>query len=123
MAHGDFTHIEIPADDVERAKHFYGELFGWIFQTVPGSETYPMFTPPSGEQSLGDAIGKRGEMAPEKVRDYVQVDSIEAALPRVTELGGSVIEDKREVPGMGWYAVVNDSEGNDLGLWERAPGR
>jgi hypothetical protein len=24
MAHGDFTHIEIPADDVERAKHFYG---------------------------------------------------------------------------------------------------
>jgi len=29
MPHGDFTHIEIPADDLERAKRFYGELFGW----------------------------------------------------------------------------------------------
>jgi predicted enzyme related to lactoylglutathione lyase len=24
---------------------------------------------------------------------------------------------------MGWYAVVDDSEGNELGLWERATDR
>ena len=115
--------FELGVEDADKARDFYGELFGWTFEAVPGFETYPMFTPPSGAQSLGGAIGKRGEMAPEKVRDYVEVDSIEAALPRVTELGGSVIEEKREVPGMGWYAVVDDSEGNELGLWERATDR
>ena len=123
MQHGDFMHIEIPADDVERAKRFYGELFGWTFEAMPGWETYPMFTPPSGEQGLGGAIGKRGEMAPEQVRDYIGVDSIDDALPRVTELGGMVKEQKAEVQGIGWYAVITDSEGNEFGLWERAADR
>jgi len=59
-------------------------------------------------------------MAPEKLRAYVWVDSIDEALPRVTELGGSVVEAKREVPGMGWYAVIRDTETNEIALWETA---
>lgn len=31
MAHG-IVHFEIPADDIARAKRFYGDLFGWTFQ-------------------------------------------------------------------------------------------
>lgn len=123
MPHGDFTHIEIPADDLERAKRFYGELFGWSFQTAPGFEGYEMFTPPSGGEQLGGAIGQRGSMAPEQVRDYIEVSSIDETLPRVTELGGTVVEAKSEVPEMGWYAVITDSEGSQFGLWERMPGR
>jgi uncharacterized protein len=121
MKHGDFTHIEIPADDTERAKRFYGEMFGWSFDQPPGFEGYFMFTTPAGQEGLGGAIGKRGEMAPEKVRSYVHVDSIDATLPKVTELGGSVVEEKREVPGQGWYAVFVDTEGNELALWESTP--
>ena len=71
----------------------------------------------------GGAIGQRGSMAPEQVRDYIEVSSIEETLPRVNELGGSVVEGKSEVPGMGWYAVITDSEGSQFGLWERMPGR
>ena len=120
MQHGDFTHIEIPADDPARAKAFYAGLLGWAFQEVPGFEGYHMFTTPAGEEGVGGAIGKRGEMAPEKLRTYVWVDSIDETLPRVAELGGSVVEPKREVPGMGWYAVLNDSEGNEIAIWETA---
>lgn len=27
--HGEFSHIELPAGDVERAKSFYSNVFGW----------------------------------------------------------------------------------------------
>jgi predicted enzyme related to lactoylglutathione lyase len=32
------VHFEIPADDVERAKSFYGSVFDWELQTVPMGE-------------------------------------------------------------------------------------
>lgn len=121
MHHGDFTHIEIPADDPDRAKAFYTGLLGWTFQEMPGFEGYHMFTTPAGQDGVGGAIGKRGEMAPERLRTYVRVDSVDESVPRAQELGGSLIEPKREVPGMGWYAVINDPEGNEIALWETVP--
>ena len=121
MQHGDFTHVEIPADDADRAQRFYNGLFGWSFATPDGFEGYYMFTTPVGQEGMGGAIGKRGEMAPEKLRTYVHVDSIDDTLPKVTELGGTVVEGKAEVPRMGWYAVFSDTEGNELALWESAP--
>jgi predicted enzyme related to lactoylglutathione lyase len=121
MQQGDFTHIEIPADDADRAQRFYNGLFGWSFEVPAGFEGYYMFTTPVGEEGMGGAIGKRGEMAPDKLRTYVHVDSIDASMAKVTELGGTVVEGKGEVPGMGWYAVFTDTEGNELALWESTP--
>ena len=122
MKHGDFTHIEIPADDPERAKAFYGELFGWSFAPeIAGFEGYHMFSTPVGENGTAGAIGKRGEMAPEKLRVYVHVDSIDDTLAKLANAGGSVVEGKGEVPGQGWYAVFSDTEGNELALWESTP--
>ena len=48
--------------------------------------------------------------------------STEQLMAKVEELGGSVVVEKTEVPGMGWYAAVNDSEGSEIGLWESLPG-
>lgn len=123
MRHGEFTHIEIPADDLPRAKRFYGDLFGWQFEDVPGYEGYTLFVTASGPDGTGGAIGTRGEQAPDRVRNYVHVDSIDDLLPRLTELGGRLLDAKSEVPDMGWYAVVADTEGNEFALWESAPGR
>ena len=121
MKHGDLTHLEIPADDPDRARDFYQRLFGWSFQQMPGYEGYHLFTTPVGEEGMGGAIGKRGESAPEKLRPYVWVDSIDATLPLVEEAGGTVVEAKAEVPGQGWYAVLADTEGNEIALWESTP--
>jgi predicted enzyme related to lactoylglutathione lyase len=119
MQNGDFTHLEIPADDPGRAKAFYQTVFGWTFPPeIPGFEGYHMFTTPVGQEGLGGAIGKRGEMAPEKVRVYVNVASVDDTLARITELGGTVVEPRSEVPGQGWYGVFIDPEGNELALWE-----
>jgi predicted enzyme related to lactoylglutathione lyase len=120
MNHGDFTHVEIPADDAGRAKRFYAELFGWQFQDVPGFPDYHMFTTAAGQDGVGGAIARRSDLASARMLAYIDVDSLDEALLRVAELGGSVAGEKREVPGMGWYAVIADSEGNEIALWESA---
>jgi predicted enzyme related to lactoylglutathione lyase len=120
MAHGQITHIEFPADDVARAQKFYSELFGWTFGTIPGFDDYFMFNSGAAD-AIGGAIGKRGETAPDKLRIYIETDSIDALLPRVPELGGTVTMDKTEIPGQGWYAVINDPEGNEFAMYEGLP--
>ena len=57
-------------------------------------------------------------MAGQTVRNYISVDDIDAAIEKVKELGGTITEDKSEIPGMGWFAVGTDSEGNILALYK-----
>jgi predicted enzyme related to lactoylglutathione lyase len=121
MAHGEYTHIEIPADDSARAQRFYEGLFGWTFTSMPGFDDYFLYTTAAGEEGVGGAIGKRGASAPSAIRTYIAVDSIDETSARIAGLGGRVVEEKLEVPGQGWYSVLADSEGNEIALWERAP--
>ncbi len=121
MAHGEYTHIEIPADDPGRAQRFYEGLFGWQFVTIPEFPDYFLYTTPAGEAGVGGAIGKRGETAPDEVRNYVAVDSVDDAAAKAQELGGTLVQGKAEVPGQGWYAVITDTEGNRVALWQSLP--
>jgi predicted enzyme related to lactoylglutathione lyase len=120
MAHGEIAHVELPSDDVERAKAFYEGLFGWTIRGPQENPNYQMFT--SGPGDMGGTIGLRGQTAPpDGPRLYVTVDSIDTVLAKLDELGGSVVVGKTAVSSMGWYAAIRDSEGNELGIWEAAP--
>jgi uncharacterized protein len=119
MAHGQITHIEFPADDTGRARRFYSELLGWEFREMEGYAGYFLFN--AGTAEIGGAIGERGRSTGERLRLYAEVDSIDALLPRVTELGGGVVTGKTDIPGQGWFAVITDSEGSELGLFEALP--
>ena len=48
------------------------------------------------------------------------VRSLDAALRVVRRLGGSVTSETRTAPGIGSWALVTDTDGNDLVLWENA---
>lgn len=120
MAHGHIAHVDIPADDLARARRFYAGLFGWQIGQVPEFPDYEMYQ--SGPGDLGGGIGLRGETAPNGLRLYIAVDAIEDTLSRVEGLGGRVLIERTEVPGMGWYAAIEDSEGSEIGLWEDLPG-
>ena len=71
---------------------------------------------------MGGGIGLRGETAPQQTRVYVDVSSIDEVVAKVADLGGSIAVEKTEVPGMGWYAAIFDSEGSEIGVWENLPG-
>lgn len=117
MARGQITHIDIPADDLERAKRFYEGVAGWEIGSMPEFPDYLLFRT---SETTGGGIGKRGKTAPERVRHYIDVSSMDEIAPKVEALGGTIVQPKAEVAGQGWYLVVKDTEGNEFGLWENA---
>jgi predicted enzyme related to lactoylglutathione lyase len=119
MAHGTYNHVEIPADDPARAQKFYEGLFGWSFTEMPGFDDYYLYLTAAGRDGVGGAIGKRDESAGHTIRNYILVDSLDDAVAKAESLGGRVVAAKQEVPTQGWFAVLNDTEGNEFALWQQ----
>jgi predicted enzyme related to lactoylglutathione lyase len=119
MATGSISHIEIPTDDVERAKTFYAAIAGWEFGEMPGMDGYWTFrTSPT----TGGGLGQRGVTTGRVVRIYVDVDDLERAVAAATANGGTLITPPSDVPGQGRFAAVFDPEGNEVGLFEATAG-
>ena len=116
---GDISHIEFPADDVERAKRFYSAVAGWEFDTMEGFPDYWLFRT---SESAGGGLGKRGESVGSVIRAYINVASLEDAVAAAEANGGSVVTPPTDVPGQGRFAAVADSEGSEIGLWQNPPG-
>ena len=119
MASGTITHIEFPADDLERAKRFYTAVAGWEFGEMEGFPDYWYFRT-SEEQ--GGGLGTRGESVSTVVRAYINVNSLEDAVAAAEANGGSVVTPPTDVPGQGRFAAVIDSEGSEIGLWQNLDG-
>jgi hypothetical protein len=112
--HGAICHIEITAPDLEKARAFYGDLFGWQFQPFQPTEMY--FMTPAGSpcgcmcQGEADIAGK--------TRIYVNVDDIPATIAKASELGAKVLLPKTEIPGgHGFFAHLRAPEGNTIGIY------
>jgi len=116
------VHFDVAADDLERARKFYGELFGWKMDAPPGMTGYYLIETQglSGEAGVGGGLGKRGDPG-QRITSYVGVDSVDAYSARVDRLGGKVVQPKMTVPGWGYMAVCLDTEGNMFGLWQDDP--
>ena len=115
MATGTISHIEFPADDVERAKKFYAAVAGWDYNEMDGIPGYWLFrTAPEA----GGAVGVRGESVGDTVRVYIDVDDLEGAVEAATVNGGTVITPPSDIPGQCRYAAVRDTEGNEVGLYQ-----
>lgn len=124
------VHFEIPADDLDRAKDFYGSVFGWQLQTMPmpGGEYTIVSTTPVDEQTqlptepgaINGGMMQRDERTPGPVIT-IDVDAIDDALQQIEASGGSTVTPRTAIPGMGAFAYFKDPEGNVLGLWETTP--
>lgn len=110
------AHMEIPADDLNRAREFYADLFGWDFKEF-GESGYWLFSIERGTKPMGGGMMKR--MRPgQPILNYFDIPSIEEYSQKVKSLGGKVVVEKTTVPEMGYFCVCTDTEGNDFGLWE-----
>lgn len=121
------VHFEIPADDLERAKGFYGSVFGWRLQTMPmgdGDYTVVTTTPvdeqtqePTEPGGINGGLVPREESLTTPVLT-IDVEAIDDALAEIEVRGGTTVTSRTAIPGMGAYAYFRDPEGNVLGLWE-----
>jgi len=111
------VHLDIPADDPERASKFYSRLFDWNIELNPEFEYYMVHTQGlDGTDGPVGGIGKR--QGDQKITAYIGVPSVDEYITKVESLGGKTVAPKIAVPGMGYLAVCLDTENNTFGLWE-----
>ena len=121
------VHFEIPAEDLGRAKAFYGSVFGWQIDTMPmaGGEYTSLRTTPIDESTqmptepgaINGGMMQRDDTTPAPVIT-IDVDAIDEALKEIEASGGSTVQPRTAIPGMGAFAYFKDPEGNVMGLWE-----
>ena len=114
-------HFEIPADNVQSLAGFYTKLFGWKIEQLPGFGDYWSVRTSEAEGALGGGMMKR-QHPQQAIMNYVLVEDVAAYAAKAEELGAKVLLPKTEIPGMGWFAVIDDPQGNCLGLFQEAGG-
>ncbi len=112
-------HFEIPTDDLERARKFYTELFGWKIEKYPGSMEYWMITTTDekGEKALAGGMMRRQHQQ-QPITNYIDVPSIDEYTVKVEKIGGKVVVPKTAVPSIGYFALCLDTENNTFAIWE-----
>lgn len=122
------VHFEIHADDPDRARSFYAQVFGWSFSKWDGSmEYWAIRTGEESEPGINGGLVRRmgprpGGMQP--VGSFVctvDIPDLDATVATVAQAGGSMVVPKMPIPGVGWLAYAKDTEGNILGLMQADP--
>jgi hypothetical protein len=114
--------FDIPADDVGRAKKFYQSLLGW---KIEPAEDFPdrsqqRHSIVAGAPQVGSmhSGGLYRRMMPGGILVFVVVEDMDRVLARVEKLGGKILMPRTEIRDLGLvFGVIEDTEGNKLGLW------
>ena len=112
--------FEIPADNVERAKSFYGALFGWKIEKLPGPMEYWHIDTGGADDTPDGGLMKRQNPGQQGITNYIAVASVDESAAKVEKLGGKICMPKTEVPEMGYFVICQDPENNTFALWQRS---
>jgi uncharacterized protein len=108
---GELSYFELGVADPDRARAFYGDLFGWEFVDEGSGATIETPNIPGGLH--GGDPGASPYL-------FFRVDDLAAALDRVRELGGEVAEDLEDDPEtvarFGRFVICKDDQGSSFGL-------
>ena len=112
------AHFAINADDVERARSFYEQVFGWKF-TAWGPPDFFQIDAGVGDGAPQGALQARralDEGGPTRGFECtIAVDDVQAVIAAVTAGGGKVLMDPTTITGVGELVFVEDTEGNIVG--------
>jgi predicted enzyme related to lactoylglutathione lyase len=120
---GTFAWVDYAAEDLDSAKRFYGELFGWsldeggatstgdpyVMARLDGKDVGGMMKLPEEQAQMG---------VPPHWNSYVVVEDVDASASRVSDLGGQVHVLPMDLPEAGRIAVVADPTGAAFNLWK-----
>lgn len=109
-------HFEINAEDPERAAGFYREAFNWEIHKWDGPVDYWLITTgPDEEPGINGALLRRIDPKA-STWNTVEVGSVDEVLAKIQAAGGRIIQPKMSVPGVGYQAYCQDTEGNVFGV-------
>lgn len=114
---GCLTINELRTTDVDAARAFYGDVFGWPNETVDTGPGGPLIVAFYNDGRLNANMSATQADEPPHWRPYFTVESTETATERVRELGGTTLFGPLAIPG-GGIAIGRDPQGAVFALWE-----
>lgn len=120
MTRSSITWFEIPAVDLDRAQRFYETVLASAMrrEAIGGSQLAVFAADEGGIAGCLQHAPEPVAPSADGTRVYLDASpSLDAALARVAPAGGQVVSPKIALPpGMGYFAHIEDCEGNRVGL-------
>jgi len=113
------VHFEFWSENPGKVSEFYKEVFDWKIQDIPDLN-YHMIDTEGGDKGINGGI-----MTPQKgpwpgnMALYIDVEELAPYVEKIKAAGGKVVVEEMEVPGVGWLALFEDTDGRVLGLWKQ----
>ncbi|MEO6508672.1 MAG: VOC family protein [Patescibacteria group bacterium] len=121
------VHFEMPAEDRKRMIEFYSKVFGWQTQemgpemgdyiVVTTTESDPKTRRPTTPGAInGGFYGKDKTNLSDSPHLVVSVENTDEHIKLITEAGGKLLNGPDDIPGVGRYASLYDTEGNIISI-------
>ena len=113
--------FQIPVVNFERALKFYNKILGYQLQVMETPEFKLGIFKFDNSSGVGGSIIESKELKPSKTGTMVYLHTgtdMETILSRVNKYGGNIFMEKNQLgPKMGFYSIIEDTEGNRVGLY------
>jgi predicted enzyme related to lactoylglutathione lyase len=115
-------HFAVQADQVDRVRSFYENVFDWVFERWGPPNFYLIRTGPENDRGLQGALQERQQkLDGAGMRGFectIGVDDLDAVLALITRFGGTVVSKPFAIDGAGRLAFFHDTEGNRVGVMQ-----
>ena len=124
------VHFEMPYDDRNRMAEFYETAFGWKTQMLgEDMDNYVLATTTetdeNGPKNPGAINGGFFPKKPDWPAQYpsivIAVEDIKESISQVIDAGGKVLGEPMEIPKVGQYVSIIDTEGNRISMLQPVP--
>lgn len=122
----NIVHFAIHADDVDRARGFYENVFGWRFEPWGPPGFFNIYTGTDADPGIRGALHERHEpLSGTGMPGFectISVDDIAAIKLAVIDNGGEIVYDEMKIETVGTLVQFRDTEGNTVNAMQYLPG-
>lgn len=115
------TYFDFTVKNLKDTRQFFEYVLGWRFERFPMPYEYYRITAGGPEEpGIDGGIGEIKDTPITEGRPMTQVTipvlNLDEILLKVKERGGSIVEQKMTIPGIGWYATCAEPGGLKFGV-------
>ena len=117
---GQFCWNELATTDVNKAKDFYGNVFGWQFQEIKSDEMSYTVVKANDKDFAGIwqiPNDQQKEISPHWMA-YILVSNVNETLEKAKQHGAKEVKGVTQAGDMGQFAIIMDPTGAHTAFWE-----
>ena len=114
------TWIDIATSDLDRAQTFYGNVFGWTFESAGPDYGGYVTASCDGRPVAGLMFNDPRWNAPDGWSTYLHTADVDATITAAVGAGGTSCGGAMDIPAKGRMAMLTDAAGAVFGLWQPA---